>query len=160
MKLEQIDRTGAWRRWPDGSLDFLENLTTNERSILHSHWITKGHQIRECIGDDAKLIACLRRSLPPYRNGPLTIYRGENSNRFREEKIGLCWSSSVSVAEMFASGLNSVESGGLLLKAWATKESIISSPNDHSVYLDENEYTVEPKLLSCIEIVQEFPPSL
>ncbi len=33
---------------------------------------------------------------------------------------------------MFASGLNSLESGGVLLKSFAPKSAILSSPNEHS----------------------------
>lgn len=58
---------------------------------------------------------------------------------------------------MFASGLNAIESGGVLLKAYAPMAAILSAPNKHSSdQMEEFEYTCDPNLLENIKTVQFF----
>lgn len=52
-------------------------------------------------------------------------------------QIGFCWTPYEEVAEIFASGLNYLESGGVLLKCEAPTKSILSAPNPHRVYLEK-----------------------
>jgi hypothetical protein len=61
---------------------------------------------------------------------------------------------------MFAGGLNALESGGVLLKAFAPTEAILASPNEHSSrQMDEHEYTCDPKLLEGIEVIGTYSKS-
>lgn len=58
---------------------------------------------------------------------------------------------------MFASGLNAIESGGVLLKAFAPCDAIISAPNSHSSnQMGENEYTCNPNLLEDITVIDTY----
>lgn len=59
---------------------------------------------------------------------------------------------------MFASGLNAIESGGVLLKSYVPAEAILTGPNDHSArQINEFEYTCDPTNLKEIEVLQYFP---
>jgi len=88
----------------------------------------------------------------------MELYRGENRNRWQNHSIGLAWTSSIQTARMFCGGLNAVQSGGVLLRASFKPEAIISGPNDHSKYLGEDQYTIDPFFLSDLSVVEFFPP--
>ena len=60
---------------------------------------------------------------------------------------------------MFARGLNSIKTGGLLLSCACNPEWIISEPNKHSEYLGESEFTVDPFKLRNIKVLSEYQPS-
>jgi len=126
---------------------------------FHTHWVESAHRIRSQVGDDIQLSRMLRRILPKYTGGDLVLYRGENVNRWNEKSIGFCWSTSVEVARMFGRGLNAVDSGGLLLSCNCKADWIISGPNEHSKYLGESEFAVDPQMLSDTDIVEKYEPS-
>lgn len=127
---------------------------------FHTHWIESAHRIRSQVGDDIQLSRMLWRILPKYTGGDLVLYRGENVNRWNEKSVGFCWSTSVEVARVFGRGLNAVDNGGLLLSCNCKADWIISGPNDHSEYLGESEFAVDPQMLSGADIVEEYEPSL
>ena len=61
---------------------------------------------------------------------------------------------------MFASGLNAPRpAGGVLLRAHAPRDAVITGPGKHSNYLQEAEHTVDPEMLTNIEIVERFQPA-
>mgnify|MGYP005756018791 CR=1 FL=1 len=158
------------------STSVLDNLTSTKawgtvvRAILDgsqapwgvedfgSHWILAGHHIREQVADDRALVEFLRRFLPPYEGETIWLYRGENFGRFEAGHIGLAWTSDESVARMFGRGLNAVGTGGVLLKAQFDSSAIISGPNDHSNYLGESQYTLDPTCCIGLEVLEKFPP--
>lgn len=75
-------------------------------------------------------------------------------------QYGLCWTTKIEVATMFAAGLNAVLSdGGVLLRAYAPSEAVISGPGRHSAYLGEAEHTVDPSDLTHMEVLGRFPPA-
>ena len=121
-----------------------------------THWIVAGHRIREQVAEDRLLAIFLRQFLPPYRGDPILLYRGENKQRFAAGTVGFSWSSSESVATMFAQGLNAVEGGGVLLRAQFDAPAVISGPNAHSQYLGEYQYTVDPAFCQGVAVVAEF----
>lgn len=129
------------------------------RDTFCSHWIERGHRIREQINDDALLCVFLRCMLPPYHGDAVTLYRGENKKRWSFGKVGLAWTPCIETAKMFARGLNSVNSGGVLLKGYFPAAAIISEPNAHSRYLSEEQFTVDPIHAENIEVIQDYPAS-
>lgn len=134
--------------------------TDHQREAFATEWVTHGAAIREQTQDDRLLVRVLRRWLPPYRGDGLILYRGESIDRATKNQYGLCWTPSVDVATMFASGLNAVRpSGGVLLRAYASRDSVISGPGRHSTYLQESEHTVDPAKLTSIEVVERFHPA-
>lgn len=127
---------------------------------FHAYWTYQGRRIREQINDDRLLIAMLRTVLPRYSGPDLTLYRGENLDRWKDSRVGVCWSSSIETARMFGSGLNATKSGGLLLKSDVPRNKILSGPSEHSQYLDESEFTVDTSLLiRSTTVVESYPSS-
>lgn len=57
---------------------------------------------------------------------------------------------------MFGRGLNAVHPGGVLLSAFAPPSAIIAEPNAHSRYLGEDEFTVDPKMLTDIVVLKRY----
>lgn len=134
--------------------------TDLHREAFATQWVTHGAKMREQTQDDRLLVRVLRQWLPPYQGDGLTLYRGESADRANYQQYGLCWTPNVEVATMFASGLNAVRpGGGVLLKAYAPRNSVISGPGRHSNYLQEAEHTVDPVELTGIEILDRFSPA-
>jgi hypothetical protein len=129
-----------------------------ERMGAHQIWIESGGHLRRKIRDDSLILSVLRKVLPSYQGPGLVLYRGECKFLYEQGKIGFCWSPEIEVAELFGRGLNALESGGVVLKAYAPTAAVISGPNDHSAnYLRENEFTCDPTLLEGMELLSSFP---
>jgi len=124
-----------------------------------THWIVSGRRIRELVGNDRLLCNLLRRRLLPYTGGAATLYRGENLGRWRAGILGFAWTPDVEVARMFAQGLNAVPLGGILLKCSFEPTAIICGPTDHSRYLQEDQFTVDPFAAIEVQEIEEFPPT-
>jgi hypothetical protein len=123
------------------------------RDLIHSLWIVNGGHLRRKIKNDYLISKVLTLSFPGYYGKGLTLYRGECCFLYESNLIGFCWTPNIEVARKFASGLNSIESGGILLKAFAPAISILSGPNEHSKNMEEFEYTCNPYLLENIQKV-------
>nr|WP_226375914.1 hypothetical protein [Pantoea stewartii] len=154
-----LDYIHSRNRWGEyvKSIKNSKTATASMKEAFHSKWIESGAFIREKINNDLFLTELLTLLLPPYSGTNLVLYRGENKARFDEGRIGFCWTQDTSIAEMFGSGLNAYNSPGLLLRAEAPACSILAGPNDHSRYLGENEFTVNPSLLSSVIVIETYP---
>lgn len=130
---------------------FDEAITSEFKEEFHLFWIERGEFIRNIVNDDRKLVDMLWRVLPPYTEKEITLYRGENIQRFEQNNIGLCWTSDLAVAKMFSTR-NACEHGGIILSIKADKNIIIAGIHPHSKYLGENEFTVDPFKLKDIQI--------
>lgn len=124
---------------------------------VHSIWIESGGHLRRKIRDDQLILRVLKRALPGYEGPGLALYRGECRFLFEAGQLGFCWTPDLSVAEMFARGLNALESGGVLLKAYAPAKAILAGPNSHSEHLQEHEYTCDPTQIQSVEVLRHFP---
>lgn len=126
------------------------------RERFHTAWTVEGFRWRDALDDDALLARALRSMLPRYEGETLTLFRGEQAARYDAGRLGFNWTPKREVAEMFASGLCSLyEGGGVLLKANVPSTAIIASPGSHSIYLSEDEFVVDPVLLTdVIELVR------
>lgn len=61
---------------------------------------------------------------------------------------------------MFASGLNAVGSGGVILRTTAPSYAVIAGPSEHSAsWLGEREFTVDRRRLGEVEQVERFAPA-
>lgn len=151
----KIDRSDAWREACERVLD--RNIPLADRDNVQCLFVEFGHRIRERISDDQLMTKLLRRLLPPYTGEDIQLFRGENSNRYRQDQIGFCWTPKREVAEMFASGLNAmVGDGGVLLSSVVKGPAIIAGPNSHSRWLGEEEYWVSPAELERVVVVGTF----
>lgn len=134
-------------------------LTTELQKAFHTKWIESGQFIRKQLADDKDLIQLLALFMPKYEGTGLIVFRGENEVRFNSGQIGFCWTENRASAEVFARGLNACRAQGFLLKAYAPQEAVFSGPNDHSKYLGEHEVTLNPRLLTDIQIIATYPKS-
>jgi len=146
--------------WPN-VLTYLSqhsNKLIFNREAIHTLWTVNGGHLRRKVKNDNLILDILLKYLPKYEGDSLTLYRGECKFLFDDNKIGFCWTPIESVAIQFARGLNSIESGGVLLKAYAPHTAVISSPNKHSSQqMGEHEYTCNPKLLENITVIKTYP---
>lgn len=138
-------------------IDAAKQLPDFNREVVHTVWVANGGHLRRKIRDDDLILRVLKKVLPGYSGEGCLLYRGECLFLYNQNKLGFCWTPKLAVATMFASGLNALESGGVLLRAFAPAPAILASPNNHSRYLDEEEYTCNPKALQSIEVVHTFP---
>ena len=154
---EEITNRNAWDEEANTLLK-QNNYSHEFITEFHTNWTVRAHRIREQINNDKKLTKLLLHIFPAYMGEGKTLYRGENKERWIQENIGFCWTTNKETATMFARGLNSIKSGGLLLKCDCKPEWIIIGPSNHSNYLGESEYTVNPSLITGIQILFEYEP--
>ena len=146
--------------------DFIRALTRLPPSSeqladrFHTHWHVSHHYLRELVDDDNLLIDMLWVWLPRYQGPDLVLYRGENIDRFEAGRIGTAWTDTQKTAEMFAGGLNAVDKGGVVLRVAVPAAKIIAGPSKHSLYLGENEFTVDVRRFGQIETITRSPPIL
>ena len=160
MTLDDFRQTTKNAAWQSRALALLAVPRTHPAIAeqFGTYWIEGGHRIREQLADDRLLVRLLRHVLRPYEGGSVTLFRGENQERWKAGLIGLAWSADIDVARMFGRGLNSVSSGGVLLQGFFEPEAIISGPNAHSSYLGEGQYTIDPVHAVNIILIETFPP--
>jgi hypothetical protein len=154
--LTNIRKANNWKVFAR-SLVMGEQVLPTSIDDFATYWIAEGHHMREQVADDALLSNLLRLYLPPYVGSDLVLYRGENIERWQNHELGLAWTTSKEVAEMFAGGLNAVRTGGVLLQTKCAAAAVICGPNQHSTYLGENQYTVEPSLLKEVIVLKRYP---
>jgi hypothetical protein len=147
------------KHWPTICAQMLAEPPTADLSVrLRSRWVEFGERIRVCTADDGLLAKALRTWLPIYDGPGLTLYRGESAARYEAGRQGFNWTPKRAVAEMFGRGLNAMyPGGGLLLRCEVTPEAIISEPDGHSRYLQEDEYVVDPSMLQGVVVIAEYP---
>ena len=110
----EITSTGRWRTIATSVVLNGELFPTSVEAFA-TYWVVAGHRMREQIEDDRLLCGLLRKTLPRYMGDTITVYRGENLDRWRTGAIGFAWTQSIEVARMFARGLNATRAGGVLL---------------------------------------------
>ena len=162
MSLEEFSKTTEQKSWKLRAQLLLEepNISVEMKEEFGTYWIEAGHHIREQISDDRQLVRFLRHLLPPYDGHALTLFRGESLERWMNGTVGLAWTPKIEIARMFASGLNSVGSGGVLLVGHFEANAIISRSHAHSRYLGEDQLTVDPFYgTNNIRAIERFAPS-
>lgn len=105
-------------------------------------------------GDLPVFVDALRHHLPVYVGHDVTLYRGEDEARHRAGMYGIAWTSDPEVAEMFASrrkGLGEPE--GVVLRIEASPEMIVVGPTESSLWQQEHEYIVNPRLIRSVVTV-------
>ncbi|NNU45235.1 hypothetical protein [Ramlibacter montanisoli] len=153
--LRQITARGEWKALAASVA--ATDTAVLRREDFETYWIEAGHQIREQVDDDRALIRLLRKMLPPYSGPGLDLYRGENVNRWRAGRLGLAWTLDVETARMFGRGLNAFYGGGVLLRARFEAPAILSAPSEHSRYLDEGQFTVDPFAGTGMVVIEVYP---
>jgi hypothetical protein len=154
--LRQITSDTLWRAIAETIVSGREAVPGTPEAF-GTYWIEAGHRMREQIADDRLLCQLLRIGLPPYRGGSVKLYRGENIDRCRNGNVGLSWTPKIETARMFGRGLNAYQSGGVLLCGLFAPSGIIAGPNSHSIYLQEEQYTVDPALVDDLQELERYP---
>ena len=154
---EEMTNRKAWIEEVDNLLE-KKGFSKEFVMAFHTNWTVRAHRIREQISNDKKLSMLLQHIFPVYAGEGKILYRGENKKRWGKGNIGFCWTTDKEIAVMFARGLNSINTGGLLLECDCKPEWIIIGPSDHSNYLGESEYTVNPELVTGIKVLLEYDP--
>jgi hypothetical protein len=147
----------AWRELVR-ALITMPPLDAEMAARFHAKWHVCHHYVRELVDDDRLLLDMLWVWLPRYQGPTQLLYRGENIARLAGGRVGFGWSDEEKTARMFASGLNSVQGGGVVLQTLAPAEAIIAGPSDHSIWLQESEFTLDTRRLGEIVQIQTFPP--
>lgn len=96
-----------------------------QKPLIAALWARYGGDLRALIKNDTLVLSVLKRALPHTAETGQTVYRGESWFLFDQHQIGFCWSSSKDVATRYAKGLNAVDSGGVLLTAYAPPAAIL-----------------------------------
>lgn len=161
MSLDDFRKTTEQKGWKLRAQLFLEvpNIPVEMKEEFGTYRIEAGHHIREQISDDRQLVRFLRQLLPPYDGHILTLFRGESLERWMNGTVGLAWTPKIEVAQMFASGLNSVGSGGVLLVGPFEANAIISGSHAHSPYLGEDQLTIDPFYGTNLTAIERFAPT-
>ncbi|MGV3569901.1 MAG: hypothetical protein ACO1PB_04815 [Ramlibacter sp.] len=132
--------------------------TREEGGRFHDQWHVCHHYLRELVDDEPAVLDMLWIWLPRYEGPDLTLYRGENVDRLDAGRLGIAWTDEIEKARMFAGGLNARGKGGALLRAIIPAEAIIAGPSRHSLYIQESEFTVDPRKVRSVERLERFPP--
>jgi hypothetical protein len=146
-----------WRQF-FSDLTHLPPVSKKLADRFHTKWHVSHHFVRELVEDDGLLLDLLWVWLPRYQGGDLVLYRGENIDRFEAGIVGSAWTDKPETADMFAGGLNAVGKGGVVLQAKVQASAIIAGPSWHSSqWLHENEFTVDIRQLSDIDVIACYP---
>jgi hypothetical protein len=151
-----VDKAFLWRR-AFRAIAKAAEVPQDYRHAFMNSWVRRGDHIRGEVEDDRILFAGLRRLLPAYEGGPVTLYRGDSADNCRRRSYGPSWSSDEGVARSFAEGNWRVSAGGsVLLKTVAPPDAIICAPTLHDASYGEFEYLVERRKLKKVEVVERF----
>jgi hypothetical protein len=131
--------------------------TPEVSTAFHTQWHVCHHYLRQLVDDDDLLLDLIWVWLPRYQGSELTLYRGENIDRFESGKLGSAWSNKQETAKMFARELNNVSKGGVILRATVPSSLIIAGPSEHSFKMNECEFSVDTRKLTGIVKVEIFP---
>jgi hypothetical protein len=78
------------------------------------------------------------------------LYRGELAIRYQRVVYGISWTPELAVARMFADRrqhLGEGEGDGVVLQIDATPSMIVTGPGEHTGYLGETEYVMDPRMI-------------
>lgn len=145
--MRELDRLNCWR---DALAQLHSGPSPNEKigADLRWFWITYGFHVAESLKGDLILIDLFKRHHPPYAGGAVALYRGELAERHHRHIYGFAWTPNRTVAQMFASRRQSLgEGNSVVLQLIASPEMIVAVPTQHSSYLGEDEYLVDPRLI-------------
>ncbi len=131
----------------------LPHDTVFDKPRIAACWRQVGGDIRAMLRDDALCLQVLRLAMPGYHGEGLTLYRGESWFLFDEHSIGLCWTTSEDLARRYASGVNAVDSGGVLLRAYAPAAAVLAAPSQ----AEDPVWLCDPSQLLRLTTLALFP---
>jgi hypothetical protein len=146
-----MDRVGCWH---EAFYSLLGETSPVEASSVIWLWTTYGFHVASSLKGDRILVDVLKALLPPYAGPSCILYRGELESLHVARQYGIAWTPKLKVAEMFASRRDSPQERlGIVLKINASPEMILAAPCEHSKYLGESEYLIDPRLIRSVDTV-------
>jgi len=145
--MRALDRLDCW---VEALGQLREEPVPNERlgAALLSFWISYGFHIAESLNGDLILVDVLKYLLPAYSGPGLRLYRGELAIRYQRVVYGISWTPELAVARMFADRRQHLGEGdGVVLQIDATPSMIVTGPGEHTGYLGETEYVMDPRMI-------------
>ena len=155
-----IQRIDALFEWPAALRAALRLPAPSQRFRRHflNQWLPNGDHLRLALQNDLLLADFLRHVLPAYSGRGLTLWRGDSFHNRRRRTYGLSWTQTEEVGRSFAQGLWQVsEDGFVLLKTEAPAQAVICSPMIVNDGYGEQEYLVDRRRLSRVDVVERFP---
>ena len=131
----------------------IADATAFQRQKILQLWLQYGGDLRARTKNDALILAVLHKTLPRYQGDGLTLYRGESWWLFEQQQIGFCWTPDEQLARKYAQRINAIESGGILLKAFAPTEAILAG----NAQPDKNSWICDPSRLLRMTTLGYFP---
>ena len=153
--LDAVAETGAQA----GTLAHLKHMSPQGdiSKSFRAFWSEHGWTIRERFEDDYGLIDALHNLISKYKGPDMTLYRGEVGSSYAQGRIGISWTSDLSVAQPLARGLNRLPpDGGVVLEAFVPAVAIICSPEGWKDHLQEREYIVDSRLLGEVRQLDRY----
>jgi hypothetical protein len=153
VAMRGLDRLNCWH---EAIGQLITGTRPNEvlgRALL-GFWISYGLHIARSLKGDLILVDAFKHLLPPYDGPALKLYRGELHSRHVERTYGFSWTPNVSVATMFASRRQSTGEGhAVTLEIDATPAMIAVPPGEHTSWLGEDEYIIDPRLIQTVRVL-------
>jgi hypothetical protein len=151
--MRAFDRLDCWHE----AIAQLADITPRNKVLgdgLLSFWTVYGFHIADSLkGDWTVLADSLRHHLDPYTGSEIKLYRGELASRHTSGTYGIAWTPRFKTAEMFGHRRAFGEGPGVILEITATPDMIISAPTTHSLYLNEDEYVIDPRLIREVRVI-------
>jgi len=150
--MRALDRLNCWR---EALSHLMTGASPNEvvgRALLW-FWISYGFHIASSLKGDLVLVDAFKHLLPPYSGPALKLYRGELRSRHLERIYGISWTPNLSVARMFADRRHDLEGLGVTLEIEATPGMVAASPGEHTSWLGEGEYVIDPRHIQAVGVL-------
>lgn len=150
--MDALDRLDCWR---EAFEQLLTGASPNEAlgSALRRFWISSGFRIASSLKGNLILVDAFRHLSPLYSGPALRLYRGELYSRHVERIYGISWTPQLSVARMFGDRRQSIEGRGVTLEIDAAPNMIVAYAGEHTSWLGEEEYVVDPRLIRTIRVL-------
>jgi hypothetical protein len=135
----------------------IKGLSGGFREQMLVVFVRWGDSIRTAAPSDLLLLDFFWAVLPRYDGRAVVLYRGETFENRRRKTYGWSWSDRAEVARGFANGFQRTCRGGsVLIKTRASAAAIISAPALLNNRYGEEEYIVDRRHLSVVEVRERF----
>jgi hypothetical protein len=146
--MRALDRLDCWHEALSQLMTFPSPDETLGRGLLWL-WISYGFHIGRSLKADPIIVDAFKHLFPPCSGPGLKLYRGELHSRHMGRIYGLSWTPHLSVAKMFANR----RGAGVVLEIEATPDMIAAPPGEHTSWLGEDEYIIDPRLIQAVRVI-------
>lgn len=159
--LPAIDGAFIWPRAMQRVASLTSELNPHLRRSFYGVCAHHGDHLRQETGNDLLFIRALRKLLPIYRGGGMTLYRGETFGNRRHRTYGVFWSVRKCIAEGFASDpfRRCAKGGTVLLRADVPQDAIIAKLFKGYDRYQEQEFYVDRRKLrpGSVHVLKSWP---